>query len=409
MIRILAFFHIPLHASSKLSYTGGQKRFIEICKRWKRRKVDLTIISSSYAANLCKKLGLEEDFIEYSFPKVKKQLIHMLLRDFIFIRLLRLFPDDNFDLICCHSENFSVVVTCFMAKTIYRTPVVCFLPLFDESDKSFSSAFEYRVNLSKGTFWGYLNSFFYALKIVIRNKLFKRFDYFFPVVSPYRKLLTGIGVDCKRISRGVGAGIYFQHLHAHDYPNIEKKFDACFMASLIERKGIFDLLPAWRIVCRLRPSSQLLIMGEGSNETLSKVKAMIDDHGLVDNIILAGFVAGDKKYRYLQKSTLFILPSYSEGFAQSIFEAMACGLPVIAYKNPVYEQFYKDNLIQVCKGDVKGLALAILSLLGDPVRLKTLGEKNRLKAVKLSKNLNWDYIAQFKLSHIQKMLNHIKK
>jgi len=41
---------------------GGEVRFIEIAKRWKKRGVDISIITTEAGLDLCKRLGLEANF-----------------------------------------------------------------------------------------------------------------------------------------------------------------------------------------------------------------------------------------------------------------------------------------------------------------------------------------------------------
>jgi len=71
------------------------------------------------------------------------------------------------------------------------------------------------------------------------------------------------------------------------------------------------------------------------------------------------------EFQVLKSSKIFILPSYNESWALVVCEAMACGLPVVAYDLPVFEEVYKKGMILIPIGDIDKFAGAILKLLYD--------------------------------------------
>ncbi|WP_149277093.1 glycosyltransferase [Pareuzebyella sediminis] len=70
----------------------------------------------------------------------------------------------------------------------------------------------------------------------------------------------------------------------------------------------------------------------GSGEGHEKIFAFIDEHGLSDKITHVPFT--DNVQQYLEKSDLYLLGSYVEGFPNSLLEACAVGTPVLAFKAP---------------------------------------------------------------------------
>lgn len=91
-----------------------------------------------------------------------------------------------------------------------------------------------------------------------------------------------------------------------------------------------------------------------------------------------------------QAADIYVLPSYREGLPLTLFEAMACGLPVVA--SPVngipYEMKEPENGFLVRYGDLKNLKKRILEILDDKKLSKKIGENNKIKA----KNYDWDLI-----------------
>ena len=85
-----------------------------------------------------------------------------------------------------------------------------------------------------------------------------------------------------------------------------------------------------------------------------------------------------------QKAHLFVLPSFGEGFPNSLLEAMASGLPVIASRVGAVPEVIEDrvNGILIDPGDPGALTRAIKLLIHDAALGETLGRNNREKVKK---------------------------
>ncbi len=111
-----------------------------------------------------------------------------------------------------------------------------------------------------------------------------------------------------------------------------------------------------------------------------KVESSILNSKYKNNYLNLGIVTGTQKMELIQKSWIFILPSYSEGFSRSILEAMAAGLtvlttPVGANKDFIINGF---NGILVSPGDVEALESKIIELLSDSSLRNSLSENAKL-------------------------------
>jgi sugar transferase (PEP-CTERM/EpsH1 system associated) len=73
-------------------------------------------------------------------------------------------------------------------------------------------------------------------------------------------------------------------------------------------------------------ASRLVIVGDGSER--SRLQAWLADRGLAASSSLAG--ASDDVAALMRGFSVFVLPSLAEGISNTILEAMATGLPVIA-------------------------------------------------------------------------------
>lgn len=144
-----------------------------------------------------------------------------------------------------------------------------------------------------------------------------------------------------------------------------KPFLLLFMGNLLQRKGVYDLIEAIRIVRHKCVAISLYLCGEGETQ---KVRERIRSMGLDETVVVPGWVEGAKKEELLNRAYLYILPSYIEGLPVSVLEAMATGCPVISTKIGGIPDILEDGIegFLIEPGDVASLADSILTLLNDP-------------------------------------------
>jgi len=152
----------------------------------------------------------------------------------------------------------------------------------------------------------------------------------------------------------------------------EKEYDACFMARLSPLKGIYDLIKIWDYVRREIPNAKLAIIGSEREIYVNKLKEEIKRRGLNNNVILTGSLTGKIKYSYLKRAKIFIYPSYEDSFALVVLEALACGLPVIAYNIPPMHFFPGDIVYRVPVGDYKRFGDVVIRYLRNYSDIKSL-------------------------------------
>jgi glycosyltransferase involved in cell wall biosynthesis len=205
--------------------------------------------------------------------------------------------------------------------------------------------------------------------------------------------LKSMGVNERLVLTSNGVEIPILNIFPQD-----KLFEASFLGRIVPSKGIFDLVKIWKKVCEHKKTSKLLIIGSGLTELLKEAARR---EGISENIILAGYVPEEIKLKLLRNSRLFVFPSYIEGWGIAIAEAMACGLPVVAYNLPVYKEVFDDKLITVPLGDVEEMARKVIYLLENPEIARKMGEANR----EFVKKYDWKTIAEKELFAIINLIN----
>gem|GEM_PF-2920661 len=101
-----------------------------------------------------------------------------------------------------------------------------------------------------------------------------------------------------------------------------------FVGRLAPIKGVNTLLLAFKDVIITYPNSTLLIIGSGSNK--KEYEDFAENLGIKEKVKFLGYVSHDKLPNYYNIADVYVLPSLREEFSNTIMEAMACGVPVIA-------------------------------------------------------------------------------
>ena len=105
--------------------------------------------------------------------------------------------------------------------------------------------------------------------------------------------------------------------------NFEKNLDTkriLFLGRFGKRKGIYDLIKVLEELCIKYPDLTLYAGGDGEIE---KVRQIVNEKNLENNIKILGWVSGEEKEKLLKESSFYILPSYNEGMPMSVIEGMA--------------------------------------------------------------------------------------
>jgi glycosyltransferase involved in cell wall biosynthesis len=110
---------------------------------------------------------------------------------------------------------------------------------------------------------------------------------------------------------------------------------------------------------------------------------------------------GQLRYLY-QRSDIFVLPSFSEGFPYTVLDAMVFSKPIVSTLLPVFEEYLSGSAFLVPPGDFKALAQAVVSLLGDGNLARELGERGRRL---VETQFSWDVVVRKVLDVYSEVLN----
>ena len=160
------------------------------------------------------------------------------------------------------------------------------------------------------------------------------------------------------------------------------------VSRLVERKGVQHLIGAMPAIVASFPDVSLQVVGEGnlSDELTAQCKSL----GVHEHVEFLGYVPHDNLPELYQKAELFVQPSFYEGMSNTVLEAMASGLPIIATGEGGREELLKDNATITQYNDPASLAESVKSILSNKQILKTMGQESR----QIAEQYSWETVAQ---------------
>ena len=154
-----------------------------------------------------------------------------------------------------------------------------------------------------------------------------------------------------------------------------------FVGRLLKEKGISDFVDAARIVKNKHPQARFWILGEVDSNPGSISRAVVEgwaNDGLVE------WFGHQPVQPFLEKSSVFVLPSYREGVPRSTQEAMATGRAVVTTDVPGCRDTVEDgvNGFIVPPRNPDSLSEAMLKFIAAPELIVLMGERSREMAVR---------------------------
>lgn len=157
---------------------------------------------------------------------------------------------------------------------------------------------------------------------------------------------------------------------------------------LIDRKGVWELVEAFKNIAEKLPDTHLDLVGTGV--LLDPLQQWVNEQGLQERITLHGAVDHDILPEYLRRSSLFVLPSHAEGMSNALLEGMSCGLPVIVTETGGTKELLDGNGVAVPKQDPEALGQAIYDILSDD----STHEQMCRASLRISEQYSWDGMAE---------------
>ncbi len=159
---------------------------------------------------------------------------------------------------------------------------------------------------------------------------------------------------------------------------------AIYVGRIAEEKNLPVAVEAFRAIARGVPGARFVLVGDGPARA-----SLARQH---PDLVFAGVRTGEDLARHYASADLFLFPSETDTFGNVTLEAMASGLPVVAYDYAAAHQHIthgEDGLLAPL-GDTVAFVRLAADAAGDRDRLLAIGRQARARV----RQLEWDAIAR---------------
>lgn len=308
---------------------------------------DVTLILSQSSGELLSELPSNinviidqmQDFWTMLKNDIKSFQLFHIIQDFIYYLKIKLGKDSI--------DNYKYIVE--RSPIISSTEFDCAISYHGQSPERLLNLI-YRIHCKKRVVWIHGEMNFPQDKLTRLKKYYAKVDHFFFVSTPtLESFYKTIGFE---LSKGT---VYYNPINKNDIlykaslpMDITFKNDTCNLLTVgrISAEKGQDMIPA--IVKNLTSMGHSVcwyIVGDG--DTRIQLEHSIEAYGVKDNVKILGVKTNP--YTYIKSCTIYVQPSYTEGYSTTICEAGILGKAIIGttpsggIKNQIFNG--KDGLI----------------------------------------------------------------
>jgi glycosyltransferase involved in cell wall biosynthesis len=132
------------------------------------------------------------------------------------------------------------------------------------------------------------------------------------------------------------------------------------------------------------PDATLRVVGKPATDAYERaLRRYVADLGLEDAVTFTGYATDAAVAAAYATSDVLVVTSEHEGFCVPVVEAMAAGLPVVAFDQGAVPEVLGGAGVLVTSWDAFALAVAVAAVLGDPGRRAAMTEAGRRRLAEL--------------------------
>jgi len=279
-----------------------------------------------------------------------------------------------YDVVHCQFATLGAIAVSLRDHGVFDAPVITSVRGFDLSRRSAMESSGFRKLLAEGDLFLPVCDFF-------RQRLIEL------GVRPERVIVHRSGIDVGKLQCDPDGRRGQSHFLKEKTGTVPHAIRLLSVARLVEKKGIEYAIRAAAHLDRRGLDFQYTIIGDGPLR--SSLEQLTQELGLSDRIKFLGWLPHDKVVDHLQQTHIVVNPSVTaadgsqEGIPNTLKEAMACGLPVVATRHSGIPELVEDGVsgYLVAERDAAALADALAKLIGEPETRREMGTAGRCRVV----------------------------
>lgn len=174
-----------------------------------------------------------------------------------------------------------------------------------------------------------------------------------------KSFIIPIGVDLNEYRQLPERGLF-----KSKYPVLKNKKYILFLGRINAKKGIDILVEAFKELAKDYNDLYLVIAGPDNDGYKKEIEKKLKDYCLLKKTLFPSVLSGQEKLSAYVDAEVYVLSSYSENFAVTIIESIACGTPVvISNKIGIFEVIQKHDAGIIVDLNPRGLYQGIKTLL----------------------------------------------
>lgn len=179
---------------------------------------------------------------------------------------------------------------------------------------------------------------------------------------------------------------------------LENKKLLIYVGRIAKEKNIDEIIKYYSEISMQIHNLKLMIVGGGPY--LDKLKELVDNLGIADNVIFTGMVDPNDIYKYYQIGHIFVTSSKSETQGLTYIEALASGVPVVCRRDKVVEGLIIEGKNGYTYTNVDEFRNAVYKLTSD--------EGHRKEAIKAAESKAEEYSSEIFGKAIYSVYEEIK-
>lgn len=254
----------------------------------------------------------------------------------------------------------------------------------------------YIISLRGSDVPGYSERFSFIYKIItpLVKYIWKKADAVVANSLEFKKLAEKVdsSKEIGVITNGINKKEFFAKIFSkYQGDKMQRKeFTVICGSRVTPRKGFSFIIEAINLLKKNGIRVNLEIIGNGNEK--NDLEKMVDNLGLRDQVRFLGIVEHSRLPKYYQRANVYVSASFNEGMSNTMLEALACGLPIIATKTGGTNEMVKEgkNGFTIEMKSAKDIAEKIKIILNDSDLEKKMSKKSRY----LAENMCWEKIAE---------------